>query len=102
MPSIPKCYKISTLFTLINDTLSEWWILSECNLKDNIILGRKKSSGENLEQLLDEILPSHCVVKDVGQSGNAGSKSHSLALVLASILQREIFTVCLEGCFGLI
>lgn len=40
VPSIPKCYNISTLFTLINDTLSEWWILLECNLKDNIILGR--------------------------------------------------------------
>ena len=56
VPSILKCYKISALFTLINDTLSEWWILLECNLKDNIILGRKKSSSKNLEQLPDEIL----------------------------------------------
>jgi hypothetical protein len=32
-------------------------------MKDNIILG-EKVSGENLEQLPDEILPSHSVVND--------------------------------------
>lgn len=78
VPSIPKCYKISTLFTLINDALSEWWILLGCNLKDNIIPGRTKRKFKWEFRAVTRWNPTtRSVVIDVRGPGGAGSQSHA-------------------------
>jgi hypothetical protein len=58
-------------------------------MKDNIILG-EKVSGENLEQLPDEILPSHSVVND-GRDLEMLAVNHVLWLEFKLLCFSEIY-----------